>query len=100
FLEATKDKSRIIGVRIRDDRNFKMHRDYSYCVPRGTALIQNENKAYLWTRGFIPRLQTQLGLEVPNSLSIEIIKGRSDIEKVCKDVLALTKLNYNTCSYG
>ena len=41
-----------------------------------------------------------MGLEVPNPLSVEIIKGESDIEIVCKDVLALTKLNYNTCSYG
>ncbi len=37
---------------------------------------------------------------MPNPLSIEIIRGESEIETVSKDVLALTKLNYNTCSYG
>ncbi|HBS85474.1 MAG: hypothetical protein A2W91_16840 [Bacteroidetes bacterium GWF2_38_335] len=100
FVEAAANKSEIVGVRIRDDRTFKMYRDYSYCIPRGSCLIFSSNKAYLWTRGFITRLQTQLGLETPNPLNIEITKGKSDIETVCKDILALTKLNYNTCSFA
>jgi argonaute-like protein implicated in RNA metabolism and viral defense len=57
-------------------------------------------KAHLWTKGFIPRLQTQLGLETPNSLEIEITRGDTAIETVCADILALTKLNYNSCLYG
>ncbi len=57
-------------------------------------------RAYLWTKGFVPRLQTYAGREVPNPLSIEISRGEADIEQVMADVLALTKLNYNTCIYG
>jgi len=53
-----------------------------------------------YTTGFIPRIQTQLGLETPNPLEIEITRGTPDIEVVCRDILALTKLNYNTCLYG
>jgi argonaute-like protein implicated in RNA metabolism and viral defense len=45
-------------------------------------------------------LQTQLGLETPNPLDIEICRGDADIQLVCQDVLALTKLNYNSCLYG
>lgn len=100
FVEAAANKSKIIGVRIRDDRTFKMYRDFSYCIPRGSCLVYDSHKAYLWTRGFITRLQTQLGLETPNPLNIEITKGESNIETVCKDILALTKLNYNTCSFA
>lgn len=100
FVEAAANKSKIIGVRIRDDRTFKMYRDFSYCIPRGSCLVYDSNKAYLWTRGFVTRLQTQIGLETPNPLNIEIIKGESDIVSVCKDILALTKLNYNTCSFA
>lgn len=100
FCEAAKDKSTVIGVRVRDDSAFKLYRDFSYCVPRGTTLILSENLAYLWTKGYIPRLQTQLGLETPNPLSIEITRGERDIETVCKDILALTKLNYNACIYA
>ncbi|WP_205619184.1 argonaute/piwi family protein [Christiangramia echinicola] len=100
FTDATEGKSKIIGIRIRDDSAFKLHRNFSYCVPRGSVMSINSDKAYVWTRGFIPRLQTQLGLEVPNPLSVEITRGESNIRDVCKDILALTKLNYNTCSYG
>jgi hypothetical protein len=40
-------------------------------------------------------------MEVPNPLSIRIIRGKGnvDIETVCKDILALTKLNYNSCRF-
>lgn len=100
FIEASEGKSKIIGVRIKEENTFKLYRDYSYCVPRGTALLVDYKFAYLWTKGFIPRIQTQLGLEVPNPISVEIIRGESDIETVCKDILALTKLNYNSCIYA
>lgn len=100
FAEATEGKCKIVGVRIKDDNTFKIYRDYSYCVPRGSALIVTEKLAYLWTKGYIPRIQTQLGLETPNPLSVEIIRGDKNIETVCKDILALTKLNYNACIYA
>ena len=100
FIEATTGKCKIIGVRIKDDNTFKLYREFSYCIPRGTTLLVTENLAYLWTKGFIPRLETQIGLETPNPLSVEIIRGVADIETVCKDVLALTKLNYNSCIFA
>jgi hypothetical protein len=63
-------------------------------------LQYDENKAYLWTKGFVPRFQTQIGLETPNSLEIAITRGTASIDTVCQDVLGLTKLNYNACIYG
>ena len=100
FEEATAGKSRIIGVRIRENNTFKLYRQFQYCVPRGTLLQYDDNKAYFWTKGFIPRFQTQIGLETPNPLEIAITRGSADIEIVCKDILGLTKLNYNSCIYG
>ena len=100
FEKAAKGKSRVIGVRIRNDNTFKLYREYTYPVPRGMALIIDTRKAFLWSKGFVPRLQTVIGLETPNPLSVEITKGEADIKTVCKDVLALTKLNYNSCIYG
>lgn len=100
FMEAAKGKSNLVGVRIRDNSSFKLYRDFSYCVPRGTALIITETFAYLWTNGFIPRIQTQMGLETPNPLSVEITRGNENIQVVCKDILALTKLNYNACIFS
>lgn len=100
FGEAASEKSKIIGVRIRADSNFKLYRDYAFSVPRGTVLKLDERNAYLWSKGFIPRLETQIGLETPNPLSIEVTRGHADIDVVCKDILSLTKLNYNSCIFG
>jgi hypothetical protein len=100
FSEAAYCKSKLMGIRIREDSSFKLYRDFSYCVPRGTSLIISENFAYLWTKGYIPRIQTQLGTETPNSVSVEVTRGEIDIVTVCKDILALTKLNYNACIFA
>lgn len=100
FCEASNGKCKIVGIRIKDDNTFKLYREFSYCVPRGTALLVTERLAYLWTKGYIPRLKTQIGLETPNPISVEIIRGENDIETVCKDILALTKLNYNACIFA
>lgn len=100
FLAAAKEKCKIVGVRIRSIVPLKLYRNKVYCVPRGTTLKFSETKAHLWTKGFVPRLQTQMGLETPNSLEIEISKGECSIRTVCQDILALTKLNYNSCIFG
>jgi hypothetical protein len=39
-------------------------------------------------------------MEVPNPIYIEINKGEANITQVMKDILALTKLNYNACIYA
>jgi len=100
FGEASKGKSKIVGVRIREDSGFKLYRDFSFGVPRGTMFKVDEENAYLWSNGFIPRLRTQQGVETPNPLSVEITRGTEDIVTVCRDILALTKLNYNSCIFA
>ena len=87
-------------VRIREAQNLKLFRLGAMNVPRGMMWVADERRAYLWTRGFIPRLQTYPGREVPNPLVIDITQGLADIRTVAADVLALTKLNYNACIYG
>ena len=100
FLNAVEGKSKIIGIQIRDDADFKLYRNEVYCIPRGAFFKVSDYTGYLWTRGFIPRLQTQIGLEVPNPIQIVISRGKAEIDQVASDILALTKLNYNSCKYG
>jgi hypothetical protein len=100
FEDAVQGKSKIIGIRIRANNTFKLYRSFSYCVPRGTMLQYDNSKAFLWTKGFIPRFKTQMGLETPNPIDIAITRGNANIDTVCKDILSLTKLNYNACIYG
>lgn len=80
--------------------NFKIYSsDYDFQMLRG-LYIQSDVSGYLWTRGYVPRLETSLSMEVPNPLYVEINKGVGEIKIVLADILALTKLNYNACIYG
>jgi hypothetical protein len=50
-------------------------RNGDYPVMRGTAIILNDRNALLWTNGFVPRLDTYIGLETPNPLSITVLRS-------------------------
>lgn len=108
FQRAVKERNaptNLVGVVTKDTGGFKLFRDVegepsNYGVMRGMALKVNDKEAYLITRGFIPRLNTASSLEVPNPLHIQITRGEANIDTVLKDVLALTKLNYNACIHG
>ena len=101
FEEAASAECQLTGVTIKSVSHLKLYRIGVYPVLRGIAFIENDRSAYLWSKGYVPRMQTSLSLEVPNPLRIEISKGQEDILKlVLKDILALTKLNYNACIYG
>ena len=100
FKESVPEETAVVCVRIREDFSLKLLRHGNMTVPRGLGWVKSPRRAYLWTKGFVPRLQTYAGREVPKPLSIEISRGDADIQQVMADVLALTKLNYNACIYG
>jgi len=100
FKEAVDARTNLVGVKIRTENGFRLYRRGSHPVLRGLAYIQDERTAYLWTSGFVPRIQTYDGKEVPRPLSIEVCRGEADIRTVLTDIMALTKLNYNACKFG
>lgn len=100
FESAVASGTNLVGVKIRDDASLKLFRKSDTPVLRGIAYARDERNAFLWTRGWTPRLQTYVGREVPNPLTIEICQGTAPIETVLRDILALTKLNYNTCIFA
>jgi hypothetical protein len=70
---------------------------------RGTAIILDDRNALLWTSGFVPRLDTYIGPETPNPLSITVLRStgrRPHIRTVLADIMGLTKINYNACNYN
>jgi hypothetical protein len=99
FKSAVDRRTKLIGVQIKKG-DLKVYSNSEYPMLRGMAHIQNNRHAFLWSVGFVPRLQTFVGKEVPNPLFINVCRGAAPIEQVLKDILALTKLNYNTCQYG
>lgn len=91
----------VVGVQIADAWDqLKLFRPGAYPTIRGTAMLLNEKSGFLWTSGFVPRLDTYMGPDTPNPLHVSIRRGEADIKTVMSDVLALTKINFNTCLFN
>jgi hypothetical protein len=104
-IAETKADIKLTGVLIKGSEKIKLFRDVDgevcrYGNLRGLALIISPDEGFLWTRGFVPKLNTSISLEVSNPLRIRIDRGEADIQQVLEDILCLTKLNYNACIYG
>jgi hypothetical protein len=101
MVEAVDPKNTsVVGVRIKTEKVLKVYRSGSHPVLRGLAYVQDGRTAYLWTSGFVPRIQTYDGKEVPRPLLVDVCRGEAKMETVLADIMALTKLNYNTCKFG
>lgn len=67
---------------------------------RGTVVQFARRNYLLYTRGYVPYLRAYPGLRVPNPIEIAEHHGDSSADKVCSEILALTKLNWNNCGFA
>jgi hypothetical protein len=102
FEDAVKGlATNLVGVQIADAReDLKLFRCGPYAIPRGTALATTDRMAYLWTSGYVPRLDTYMGPETPNPVSVKILRGECNLNTVLTDILGLTKINFNSCLHN
>lgn len=100
FTRAVPEGTQLTGVKIRQSNRLKVYRAGKKPLIRGTAWIVNDRKSFLWSSGYVLRLATYPGWEVPNPLEVDVQRGNANIQTVIQDVLGLTKLNYNACLYG
>ncbi|WP_199229156.1 hypothetical protein [Caulobacter endophyticus] len=53
--------------------------------------------------GYAPQLDTYIGPETPNPLFISVLRSKEafpKIEGVLRDIMGLTKINYNACNFN
>ena len=101
FQEAAPSGTDITGVRITRTSEMKLFTDGELPVSRGTALIVSRRLGYIWTSGYVNHLKTYQGRETPNPLRIEICGStNSDLSTVLKDVMTLTKMNFNSSIFA
>jgi hypothetical protein len=82
FNEALPQNSKVVCVRIGQNSRLKLFRMGDTNIPRGLAWKMTNYTGFLWSKGFVPRLQTYAGREVPNPLFIQITRGDADLEVV------------------
>jgi hypothetical protein len=99
FQAAMPSGTKAVGVAIRAG-DLKVYRPSRYPLLRGMAFVMDKRFAYLWTKGYIPRLQRYPGFEVPNPLTVRVTHGDADLPMVLHDIMVLTKLNYNNCTHS
>lgn len=94
FKDACEGKStNVVGVQIADAWNqLKSYRRANYPTIRDPAMLIDNHSGFLWTPGYVPRLDTYLGSDTPNPLYVSVCRGNAKIETVLADVLSLTKI--------
>lgn len=107
FEEAVKvsPTTNLVGVTIKENVGLRLmkksdDKKAQFGILRGMCYLVNETCGYLWSKGFIPKTETTNHSEIARPLYVEIDRGTAQIETVMRDILALTKLNYNACIYG
>ena len=110
FLRACPPGVKLVAIRVRQDRGglrlyrYDEHPNVSkrgqHPVQRGVFWQRNARHGLLFTNGFKARIATYDGFEVPVPLAITIQHGNGELLQIAKDILGLTKLNYNSCQMG
>ena len=100
FQSALADGTKLTGIRIQSTDQLKLYRLAKQPPIRGTYYQTHDRGAYLWTKGYVARYNTYPGFEVPNPLLISIDWGEAEMREVLSDILALTKVNFNGCTFA
>ena len=78
----------------------RLIREGNYPPLRGTYFTIDNSEHFLYTMGFIPYLNTSPTPYVPEPLQIIEHHGGSDPKDLFREVLGLTKMNVNNCSFA
>lgn len=101
YMEACPLGVKLVGIRVAPDRSgLRLYRTGTRPVLRGSFWQISDRHCYMWGSGFKPRLRTYDGSEVPVPLAITVQHGEASVEQVARDILGLTKLNYNASKLG
>lgn len=78
----------------------RLFREGQYPPARGTYFCVEDDQHFLYTMGFIPYLETYPGNYVPEPWQIVERHGSSAPKDLFREVLELTKMNVNNCSFA
>jgi hypothetical protein len=98
FLEAMKEVPKHDFVAF-GDRSIRLFRFGKFPPLRGTAVSLGKGHYLLYTRGYVPYLQTYPGGRAPWPLYITH-EGDSPPDLVLAEILALSKMNWNSSEFS
>ena len=81
------------------ETDLRFFRNSLYPPVRGSLFSLTEQRHILYTKGSVHQYQTYPGMYIPAPLEIRIISSVSSVKTVCKEVLGLTKMNWNNTQF-
>jgi len=82
------------------DRGIRFFRAGQEPPVRGTMIALAPGNALLYTRGYVPFLGEYPGMRVPRPIEIVEHHGASALTKVGQEIMALTKLDWNSAAFS
>lgn len=67
---------------------------------RGTYIVTSDNRCHLYTRGYVPFHGMYWGPSTPRPLVITQHLGDTPTREICKEILGLTKMNWNSSAFS
>ena len=86
----------VVGIR---RSLIRLFRKGTYPPLRGTYLELDDTRAIIYLRGSVDFFRTYPGLYVPRPLEIELAEGDTALENMGREVLRLSKLNWNNTQF-
>jgi hypothetical protein len=81
-------------------RGIQFLRQGDYPPLRGTWVRFDDQDYLLYTQGYVPYLRTYPGMRSPQPQEIVEHHGTSPMDMVLREILALTKLNWNSADFS
>ena len=67
---------------------------------RGTQITLTSPNVLLYTRGYVPYTSEYTGIGVPRPIEIVEHYGSSSLKRLCEEILALTKMDWNSALFA
>lgn len=77
----------------------RLFREGTYPPLRGTFLRLQDSAGLLYLRGSVQFFETYPGMYVPRPLEFSVVKAESSVEKLAREMLSLSKLNWNNTQF-
>jgi hypothetical protein len=98
--EACRDVPNYDFLSLSDGRDVQFFRYGERPVIRGTQIQLGRDSSLIYTNGYIPYLRQYKGPRVPRPVEITQHLGDSTTDELTREIIALTRLNWNTADYS
>lgn len=99
FLEPLKEVEQYDLITLYST-GIRFFRAGDYPVLRGTYCSISDQAHFIFTQGYVPYLETYPSSYVPEPLEIVQHIGDSTKKKICDEIIALSKMNWNNCDFA